>query len=146
MKSKLKEWLNRYLIAELISILFAMLSAYFADMILHNPLVTALAATWMSNVGFYGAIVYRDIKAKKKLHGKVTLRIYLKTFIGMSVEFGPAEYLDTFVVRPFILYLFPIIFGNLALGIFLGIMAANITYYVPVIVSYEMKKKYLKRL
>ncbi len=146
MNSKIKEWLNRYLIAELISIAFAMLSALLADIIFHNSIITALAATWMSNVGFYGIMVSKDIKAKKKLHGKVTLRIYLKTLIGLVVEFGPAEYLDTFVIRPIILYVFPIIFGNLALGIFLGTMVANITYYLPVIISYELKKKYLKKL
>ena len=144
MKPKIKEWLNRYLIAELISIVFAMLSAFLADILLHNPIVTALAATWMSNVGFYGTIVYKDIKAKKKLHGKITLQIYIKTFIGLIVEFGPAEYLDTVLIRPIALYIFPILFGSLSWGIFIGIMAANITYYLPVILSYEMKKKYLK--
>ena len=146
MKSKLKEWLNRYLIAELISIAFAMIAAFFIDILLHNPIVTALAATWMSNVGFYGAIVFKDIKAKKKLHGKITLQIYFKTLIGLIVEFGPAEYLDTVLIRPIALYIFPLLLGSLTWGIFIGIMAANITYYLPVIISYEMKKKYLKKL
>ncbi|HIH42090.1 TPA: hypothetical protein HA246_00420 [Candidatus Woesearchaeota archaeon] len=144
MKSKLKEWLNRYLVAELISISFALIAAFLADILLHNPLITALAATWMSNVGFYGIIVFKDIKAKKKLHGKVSLQNYIKTLIGLIVEFGPAEYLDSFLIRPFILYIFPILLGSLSWGIFIGIMVANITYYLPVIISYEMKKKYLK--
>ena len=143
MKSKIKEWLERYLAAELISILFAVFSAYLANIFWHNSIITALAATWASNIGFYGWIVYKDIKVKRKLHGKITMQIYFKTFIGLILEFGPAEYFDSFLVRPFMLYIFPAILGNLSAGIFVGIMVSNITYYLPVIISYEMKKMYL---
>ena len=57
------------------------------------------------------------------------------------IEFGPGEYLDTFIVRPFAMWFFPYIIGSLAIGIFLGKIVADIIFYIPTIIMYEIRKK-----
>lgn len=65
-------------------------------------------------------------------------------FRNIVLEFGPAEYLDSFFVRPLYLSAFPYFIDNYTLAIFLGSIAANITYYIPTIVAYEVRKKVTK--
>lgn len=62
----------------------------------------------------------------------------------MFFEFGVAEYFDSFVMRPTMMYLMPRITGNLTLGLILGKFTADVTFYVPTIIFYELRKKYLK--
>tara|TARA_Y100000034_G_scaffold128423_1_gene182962 strand:+ start:509 stop:637 length:129 start_codon:yes stop_codon:yes gene_type:complete len=42
------------------------------------------------------------------------------------------------------MYLFPVIIGNFAIGLFVGKIVADIVFYIPTIVMYELKKKHLK--
>ena len=41
------------------------------------------------------------------------------------------------------MYIFPIILGNFAVGIIAGKFAADIVFYIPVIIAYELRKKHL---
>ena len=54
----------------------------------------------------------------------------------LEFGFGFAEYLDSFVIRPSA--------GNVALGLVLGKLIADVTFYVPTIFFYELRKKYIK--
>lgn len=60
------------------------------------------------------------------------------------VEFGTAEYLDSFIVRPFAMYFFPKLLNNITLGLIAGKFAADGIFYIPTILSFELRKKYLK--
>ncbi len=62
----------------------------------------------------------------------------------MVMEFGPAEYLDSFVIRPFFLAVLPSIIQNYSAAIFIGTLLADFIFYVPTIVSYEFRKKVFK--
>lgn len=62
----------------------------------------------------------------------------------MLLEFGPAESMDSFLVRPAAMYFFPKLLGNIALGLLAGKLAADILYYIPTIMGYELRKKYFK--
>jgi hypothetical protein len=56
---------------------------------------------------------------------------------SIAVEFGPAEAIDSIVIRPIALYLGPFILGNVAVGWVVGSIAADIAFYVMAIFSYE---------
>ncbi len=145
MKRKLREWWGRYAFPEFIAIIILLVSANVLHLFIGSIVIVAFIVPWLENVGFYGTIIARDIKARKKKNGKITFKEVLKQIRNSIVEFGPAEYLDSFVIRPFWLILFPFLIpNNYVLATFIAGMVANITYYVPVIISYEMRKKAFK--
>ncbi len=63
------------------------------------------------------------------------------TLRNLSLEFGPAELLDSFLVRPLAMYLGPIVVGSLTAGVILGKIAADVVFYTLAIVGYEFGKK-----
>jgi len=138
--TKIREWLNRYLLAEIIGISCSIILATFFRNF--HPAVVGFVGMIGANVGFYGVIISRDCSQRFKKEG-FSLRSLYKTARNILVEFGPAEYLDSFVLRPLALAVFPLFISNFQLAIFLGNVAANITFYIPTIISYELRKKYL---
>ncbi len=141
---KIKNWIKRYGPAEIVCSIFAVLSASVIYSLTKNDILTALAGTWGENIGFYGVIGFRDVRASRKNHkenGKnYTIFSFLKTIRAMIFEFGPAEILDTFFSRPLMMYMFPKITGNIQTGIFAGKIAADIIVYIPIIISYEIQQ------
>ena len=144
MNSKIKEWIARYGTAEIIGLVFVIVFSNILYFITGNLIVTALITPWFENIGFYGTIVFRDIKNHKKKYGKVTFLGFFKLMISNTIEFGPAEYFDSMILRPFFFIVFPLFIPNYTIAIILASLTANITFYTPVIISYELKKKYLK--
>jgi hypothetical protein len=62
----------------------------------------------------------------------------------MFIEFGPAEYFDSFLVRPFLLSFFPYILSNYSLAIVIATVCANVVYYLAAVMGYELRKKMFK--
>lgn len=143
MKRKAKVWLRRYLPAEVIAVCTALIGGMTIHALFHNPILTALGGTWGEFAGYYGVIILKDLRALKAKHTQVTVRIVIKLLRNLLVEFGPSEYLDSFIIRPFAMYIFPLIIHNVYIGLILGKFAADITFYIPTIISYELKNKYL---
>lgn len=148
MKSKFIEWIKRYGPPEIVATITAVLGASTAFFITKNSIVTAYAGTICENLGFYITIIIIDV-SKSIVHHKNNVlkygaRAFLKDVRNLILEFGPAEFLDTLVIRPALMFIFPKIIGNLAIGIFIGKITADITFYLPTIIAYELKKKYLK--
>ncbi len=140
MKHKVREWGRRYVPAEILGTILAMAAAGFAFYTTQNSIITAYAGTWGENLGYYSSIIVRDASNARK-RGKFSIRKIIRNLI---IEFGPAETLDSFIVRPFCMFVFPIMLNNLPLGILVGKLAADVVFYIPTIISYETKKKYIK--
>jgi len=148
MKKKLAEWLKRYLPAEVLSLIATLAAGGGAFALTHNRTTTALAATWAGNVAYFGCILLQDIRRTRHLRlaaGKpYTTRTLGKNIRALLVEFGAAELLDSFVIRPLLMYYLPLWLGNLSGGILAAKLAADVTFYVPAIISYELSKKRLR--
>jgi len=142
MKKKIKSWLKRYLPAEVGALAGVLLGGYIGNALFHNPLLTALGSSWGENMGYYGIIIYRDIKKLKKTHKKITFSVFIKLIRNLVLEFGPSQYLDS-IIRPFSLYIFPLFLHNLYMGLIVGKYAADIIFYIPTIISFELKNKFL---
>ncbi|MBI4225092.1 MAG: hypothetical protein HY617_02055 [Candidatus Sungbacteria bacterium] len=119
--------------------LAALISAHVIKSISGNNIIAGIAATWMDNLAFYGYIIFRDLKTRR--FGIANL---FKQARNMIIEFGPAEYFDSFLLRPFYLSAFPYFISNYSLAILLGSLTAEITYFIPTIFSYEVRKKIFK--
>lgn len=93
---------------------------------------------------FDGTIVYKDMQ-KRKAEGKMLgVTGFIVQFRNMLIEFGPAEYLDSFAIRPFYLSFLPFVIPSYSLAILIGTVLADITYFIPTIISYEFRKKTFK--
>lgn len=140
-KDKLKEWLRRYAPSHIIAVITAIVVANLAFTLFKNIILSAFLATWSDNIAYYGIIIYRDLKSQKKKDRQLKTTSFLKVARGIIMEFGLAEYLDSFVIRPFYLSIFPYLISNYSLAILIGSMCAEITFYIPTVISYEIKKK-----
>ncbi len=141
---KIKEWLRRYLPAEITAIIGAMAGGLITHYIFDNPILTALGGTWGENIGYYGKMLHVDIRARIKVDETITLTGLVKVLRNSVIEFGLAEYFDSFLIRPLTMYFFTQWAGNITLGLFLGKISADITFYAPTIFFYEFRREYLK--
>lgn len=142
--TKIIEWLFRYGPAEGSAIMCAIIGGMTFHYVFQNSIVTAFGATWSENIGYYSPIIYSDIKNRKNKYGVVNARGMLAVVRNLLIEFGPSEYLDSFLIRPVTMYMFSQISGNLVFGLFLGKISADIIFYIPTIISYEFRKRIFK--
>ena len=147
-RSRVGDWVRRYGLAEVAGVLTALFAAWIADVLGAPAVVIAYAATAGENIGFYGVIVSRQLAVDRRLalaagmpyHG---LRVW-RTMRELLLEFGPAEVLDSVVFRPLAMGLGVRFLGR-DLGVVAGKLAADVTFYLPVIVTYELRRQARKR-
>ena len=143
MKAKLREWLWRYLPLEIAATIFALGGGFAAASFGFNGAVIAYAAAWAENTGFYGTALIRELRRSS---GGERLSIasagprLVPTVRALATEFGPAELLDSFIVRPGCMYLLPLLTGDLALGLICGKVLADVAFFGLAIVAYELGK------
>jgi hypothetical protein len=143
LKDKLAEWTRRYVPAEGVGIICALISGIAASRMLGNPAVTALAGTWGEAVGYYAAMLVTELRQRGVSAGRASIHDVLRAIRNLLIEFSGAECLDGLFIRPAAMYAFAAWSGNLVAGLLLGKIAADILFYFPTIVAYELRQKYL---
>lgn len=141
MNTKAKEWLKRYLPAEIFALTGAMLGAISVFWLTKNRVLSAYAGAIGEVLGFYGTIFVIEKINYKKNNKPIG---FTKTIRNLAVEFGFSEFLDGAFVRPFCMYIFPLLIGQFSIGILVGKIAADIVFYTLTISAYEFRKKHLK--
>ncbi|KKR33464.1 MAG: hypothetical protein UT63_C0016G0003 [Candidatus Gottesmanbacteria bacterium GW2011_GWC2_39_8] len=145
MYQKIREWTARYLPAEMSGIATAIIIGTVGFKLTGNHAISAFSGTWGDNLGYYGYTIIRDVTKSRNKHKatgkKYDLSSFLKNIRDIILEFGPGETFDSFITRPFLIYFFQRMVGQLQIGIFIGEIAANILFYIPTIISYEIRKK-----
>ncbi len=148
MKQRIREWLRRYLPAEALSVAATLLGAWVALHSTHSQLSAALAGTWAGNVAYFGYLLAQDVRLARQAcraqHRPYTRRTFGRNVRALAVEFGLAEVLDSFLVRPALMYYLPQWLDSFGAGIVLAKLLADVTFYIPAIVSYELSKKRLR--
>ena len=127
-------WLRRYLPAELIGTLTALLCAWLAIGLTGNAAAAAVSGTWGGNLGFYGIIFGRELSRRN-------LRALPAILRDLVLEFGPATALDTLLLRPALMYAGMALVPHSAIGLIAGKLAADIIFYAPAIFSYELLRQ-----
>ena len=145
MKQRLHEWLRRYLPAELLSAGATLVAATLVLRATRNGLRAALAATWAGNVAYFGLLLGQDVYQTRRVlrqRGQAyTWRTLARNLRALAVESGPAEVLDSLFIRPALMYYLPRWLGHFGAGILAAKLLADITFYIPAILSYELSKK-----
>lgn len=140
-RRKVKEWLNRYAAPLVLSTSGAIITANLIMALTHNKILAAFAGTWSDNFIFYSFMALKDLRGKKIDNIRTGLVIFIKLIRNLIIEFGPAEYLDSFVLRPFYMAVFPIFISNYSLAILFASLSAEISFFIPTISFYELRKK-----
>lgn len=142
-------WLRRYLPSELLGTLCALLFASEAFRWSGSGAVAALAGTWGENLAYYGLMLARDLNARWREQAPsgwwARLWALGLTLRNIVLEFGLAEALDSFLLRPTLMYLAIVAIPQLQLAIVVGKLAADVTFYVPTIIAFELRTRFLDR-
>lgn len=141
--SDVREWIRRYGVAEIAGIVTAVLGAWLVRTLTHHEVAAAYGGALGENVGFYGTIIAREAALEAGLARaagrRFGARAVLRIAVSLVTEFGPAELLDSGVIRPLAMGVAVRMLGPV--GIVAGKVAADVTFYVPVIISYEIRKR-----
>ena len=147
MKSKIKKWVKRYLPAEIFGTLGAIIFPTAISFFSENILLIALAGTWGENIGFYGTMIFQEVSESIAKHRQLNKNYgflsFGKDIRNIFLEFGLAETADSLFVRPAIMFFTLSVIDNLQLGIFTGKIIADVIFYIPTVISYELRKKHL---
>ena len=133
-----REWLARYAPAEVAATLGAVLGASAAGRFGGATSATVFAAVIAETVAFYTVLFIRDLRRRSTR--RPGGRAVWTTLRNLLVEFGPAELLDTFAVRPLAMYVAATVVGDMLTGVVLGKIAADAVFYTLAIIGYEMCK------
>lgn len=143
MKAKAAEWLKRYGPMEIAATLCSLAGGLGTGLLTSNGGIIAYAATWTENAGFYGVALVREVRRNlgDAPASIAAIAAALPSAIrALVAEFGPAEVLDSFVLRPAFLYLMPKLTGHLAAGLLLGKILADLAFFGLAILAYEWIK------
>ena len=141
--AKLAEWARRYLPAECVGIICALAAGIAASSRFGNPALTALAGTWGETVGYYATMLVTELRSRGAPAGRVPLRGVPRAVRNLFLEFSGAECLDSLLIRPAAMYALTAWSGNLVVGLLLGKIVSDVAFYVPTIVAYKLRRKYL---
>ena len=142
-KANFKEWFDRYKYSELAATSAALLASQFSS--IYGGLITAYLVTFAEYFAFYGIMVfrsYKDLSARNKLiNQEVGVKEIVILIRNLLIEFGYPAVLDFFFIRPFCMYWMPILTKNYVIGIILGKIMADSSFYFLSIINYEWIKK-----
>jgi hypothetical protein len=105
----------------------------------------AIVASWAETVGFYGTMAWRDLSRRlrhstgRPRRGR-TFAVFATTS-ALIAEFGPAEALDTLIVRPLLIATSLQMSSTTLVGIVAGKLMADLVFYIPVIASWELLRR-----
>ncbi len=146
-KQKIIIWVKRYLLADILSTVLSLATAWLIMESTEDRVLAAFVGSAVASISFYGIIAIADVRKSIKLHKSENRKYKIKSFLidfrNLIIEFGPAEILDVLAVRPFFMYLIPKVTGDFLLGTFIGKMIADVIFFIPAILMYELRKKHL---
>jgi hypothetical protein len=146
-KDKFKEWLSRYIVAELLGTLISVGFAYFFYVhSSHNYVVATAAGLIGEGIGFYGYFIVTELVTNGRLYKSLSLFKKIKAIVSKSstnliIEFAPAEIVDSIFIRPVLMFYVPHHIKPYALGFLVGKFSSDLIFYVFAIIGYELKKR-----
>jgi hypothetical protein len=145
---RIRQWIHRYGVAEVAGTSAAILASLTARALTGNDVAAGYAGAVAENLGYYGVIVGREVRADARLAREASrgygLRGAFRTGRNLVFEFGFAELLDTGAVRPLAMAMGVHYLGG-GLGTVAGKLVADLAFYVPVIIAHELRR-YFARL
>jgi hypothetical protein len=136
-------WLRRYGPAELLALAGALAGYLLLDLATGNHAAAAYGAAVGDNVAYYGFLFVREVASRAALVRRPSdrLRVVAGSLRALTCEFGPAELLDSTVVRPGCTSIATAALGPV-LGVLVAKVVADLVFYVPVICTFELRRRW----
>lgn len=126
-------WIRRYLPSEIAGTATALLAAALTYRLSGSLFLAAIAGTISENLGFYLVVAARNFTEEWRhpsgdRTGRRRTALARKAWL-LAGEFGPAELVDTLLVRPLLLWLAPVLIGFPVTGWIVGKVGADLVFY-----------------
>ena len=121
-------WVVRYLPAEIVGTAAMVMAGLAVTVWTDAPALIAIAALIGESIGFY-AVLAITIYAEQSAVAPTWRRAVVRTFMLLLAEFGPAELLDTLLIRPAALTLGVFLLPDPLWGLLAGKVFADIVFY-----------------
>jgi hypothetical protein len=143
--NRLNEWVRRYLPCEIAGTACEFGGAALAYLNTGSFAAAAIVATIGASFGYYAAAYGTAVRTtyREHLHLPRVRRALTANGLALrsiAIEFGPAEVIDSLLIRPLAFYLGPILFGGMVAGWIFAKLVADVGFYVLAIFSYERFK------
>jgi hypothetical protein len=143
-KVRIGSWIRRYGPSELGGLTLAFGGSWLMLTATGSTIAAAYGGSIGEALGFYGYLVTRELIKEAYFAGArrapYGAREMMRTWRGLLLEFGPAELLDTGLIRPLAMGLGTSLLGW-GPGIVLGKLVADVAFYLPVIWIYERRQR-----
>ncbi|MDT5325361.1 MAG: hypothetical protein QOF25_2513 [Mycobacterium sp.] len=144
-RMKIAEWTRRYLPCEIAGWAGQLGGAAAIYWLTGSYAAAVVAGTIGASAGYYATAYVNGVRwASRTLRDRTRpMRVLVANFRALrsiAIEFGPAEIIDSVLIRPVALYAGPFLLGNLAVGWIVGSIVADVGFYVLAIFSYERFK------
>jgi hypothetical protein len=105
----------------------------------------AVVATVGASIGYYAAAYVAAVRTAYRARRGSSRTSRALTANGLAlrsvaIEFGPAEVVDSLLIRPLAFYFGPVLFGGMVAGWIFAKLAADVGFYVLAIFTYERFK------
>jgi hypothetical protein len=146
--NKLREWIRRYLPCEIAGTVCEFGGAAIAYVATGSLAAAAITATIGASAGYYAAAYatalrwsYRAGKHRPPIPRVVQAN--LLALRSVAIEFGPAELIDSVLVRPVAFYAGPLLLHNTLAGWIFAKLISDVAFYICAVFSYERFKALL---
>jgi hypothetical protein len=143
-----REWLHRYGPAEVLAVVASVAGYLVIEAATGSRAAGAYAAAVADTSAYYTVLLAREAHAgRRRAHALGTpyrLHDAARSLRALIIEFGPAEALDTALVRPACMVAATAALGS-AFGILVAKLVADVAFYLPVVATYELTKRSARR-
>jgi hypothetical protein len=142
LRRKALEWLRRYAPNEIASRIIELGGAALTYHLTGSYAATVVVGTIGASVGYYATAYVNGVRWAYCTHAerRRPMRMLVANALALrsiAIEFGPAEAIDSILIRPVLLYAGPYLVGSVAFGFLLGSVLADVAFYAMAIFSYE---------
>jgi hypothetical protein len=136
--ARIRPVLRRYVPAELTGTAAACAGAWLAYRMNGSAYVAGLSGSLCEAAGYYAAILWNEARRQP---APASARTVLRSLPALIVEFGPAELVDTVLVRPLLMAGGPLLTGDPIGGTLAGKAAADVLFYAVVLPSSRLRRR-----
>lgn len=137
-------WIKRYAPAEIACLITMLIASVLAASVTDSPALLAIAAIAGATVGFYGVLITQVMREQLRLlvgEQSRWRRAAVRTLPLLVAEFGVAEILDTFFLRPALMMAGVILLGDAVWGLLAGKVVADVLFYVISAICFRVTER-----
>ena len=136
MNERIKFWCYRHLPIEIACAGAIIAVASFVYLLSGSVILAAFLGSFAEGIIFYTFGYIRDMRMVEKRHDQFQKKCTMSknSYIrNMVLKHGLSELLDTFLLRPLLIYLFVIVLGDFIVGLIVGKLIADLVFFAPAI-------------